>query len=189
VACSAGSSSTCDDNPSTIRSGGRRPLRRCRASSAGGARISPAPPASRYGSRRRVMLWWRQKFSDGRRRQGGSRIRTRGPPCQRNCSLGEGECVKDANAHVAKALSVSGDRGFESYSLQRGVVCEPEDDIDIPVPRGSTITRCIAIVALARKLLIVGTWSRSSSSGSTGEQQCGAPDASSGDGMIITKPG
>jgi len=33
-------------------------------------------------------------------------------------------------------------------------VCEPEDDIDIPVPRGSTITRCIAIVALARKLLI-----------------------------------
>src|ERR1700736_2677127 len=37
--------------------------------------------------------------------------------------------------------------------------------------------------------LIVGTWSRSSSSGSTGEQQSGAPDASSGDGMIITKPG
>ena len=32
--------------------------------------------------------------------------------------------------------------------------CEPEDDIDIPVPRGSTIARCIAIVALARKLLI-----------------------------------
>ena len=37
--------------------------------------------------------------------------------------------------------------------------------------------------------LIVGAWSRSSSSGSTGEQQSGAPDASSGDGMIITKPG
>ena len=35
--------------------------------------------------------------------------------------------------------------------LQRRVVCEPEDDIDIPVPRGSTITRCIAIVAVARK--------------------------------------
>jgi hypothetical protein len=120
-----GSGSTCYDNPSTIRSGGRRPLRRCRAS-AGRARISPAPPSSRYGSRRRVMLWWRQKFSDGRRRQGGSRIRTRGPPCQRSCSLGEGECVKDANAHVAKALSVSGDRGFESYSLQRGVPCEPD---------------------------------------------------------------
>src|ERR1700719_2419126 len=34
--------------------------------------------------------------------------------------------------------------------------------------------------------LIVGAWSRSSSSGSTGEQQSGAPDASSGDGMIIT---
>src|ERR1700739_647669 len=33
--------------------------------------------------------------------------------------------------------------------------------------------------------LIVDTWSRSSSSG-TGEQQSGAPDASSGDGMIIT---
>ena len=37
--------------------------------------------------------------------------------------------------------------------------------------------------------LIVGAWSRSSSSGSTGEQQSGAPDASRGDGMIITKPG
>ena len=36
--------------------------------------------------------------------------------------------------------------------------------------------------------LIVGTWSRLSSSGSTGEQQSGAPDASSGDGMIIPKP-
>src|SRR4029077_12841190 len=34
--------------------------------------------------------------------------------------------------------------------------------------------------------LIVGAWSRSSSSASTGEQQSGAPDASSGDGMIIT---
>ena len=45
-------------------------------------------------------------------------------------------------------------RKFESISLQRRVLCEPEDDIDIPVPRGSTITRCIAIVALARKLLI-----------------------------------
>jgi hypothetical protein len=31
--------------------------------------------------------------------------------------------------------------------------------------------------------------SRLSSSGSTGEQQSGAPDASSGDGMIIPKPG
>jgi len=49
---------------------------------------------------------------------------------------------------------MAGNRKFESISLQRRVVCEPEDDIDIPVPRGSTITRCIAIVALARKLLI-----------------------------------
>ena len=31
-------------------------------------------------------------------------------------------------------------RKFESISLQRGVACEPEDDIDIPVRRGSTIT-------------------------------------------------
>src|SRR5580704_6753581 len=37
--------------------------------------------------------------------------------------------------------------------------------------------------------LIVGAWSRSSSSGPKGEQQSGAPDASRGDGMIITKPG
>src|ERR1700737_4366013 len=39
--------------------------------------------------------------------------------------------------------------------------------------------------------LIVGTWWRSSSSCPTGEQQSGAPDASSGDGMmiIITKSG
>ena len=38
-------------------------------------------------------------------------------------------------------LSLSGgDRGFESLFLQRGVACEPEDDIDIPVRRGSTIT-------------------------------------------------
>src|ERR1700737_3004187 len=43
-------------------------------------------------------------------------------------------------------------RKFESISLQRRVVCEPEDDIDIPVPRGSTITRWLAIVAPARKL-------------------------------------
>src|SRR5438309_7158271 len=32
------------------------------------------------------------------------------------------------------------DRGSESVSLQRGVKCEPEDDIDIPVRHGSTIT-------------------------------------------------
>src|ERR1700720_3001757 len=32
------------------------------------------------------------------------------------------------------------DQKFESGSLQRGVACEPEDDIDIPVRRGSTIT-------------------------------------------------
>src|ERR1700730_880542 len=31
-------------------------------------------------------------------------------------------------------------RKFESGFLQRGVACEPEDDIDIPVRRGSTIT-------------------------------------------------
>src|SRR6266403_6187437 len=29
---------------------------------------------------------------------------------------------------------------FESAFLQRGVACEPEDDIDIPVRHGSTIT-------------------------------------------------
>ena len=34
-----------------------------------------------------------------------------------------------------------------------------------------------------------GTWSRSSSSGSTGEQQNGAPNASGGNGMIFTKTG
>ena len=34
-----------------------------------------------------------------------------------------------------------------------------------------------------------GTWSRSSSSGSTGEQQKGAPNASGGNGMIFTKTG
>ena len=32
------------------------------------------------------------------------------------------------------------DRRFESVSLQRGVACEPEDDIDIPVPRGSPLS-------------------------------------------------
>ena len=53
-----------------------------------------------------------------------------------------------------RRLKNARNRKFESISLQRRVVCEPEDDIDIPVPRGSTITRCIAIVALARKLLI-----------------------------------
>src|SRR5205814_3807453 len=36
------------------------------------------------------------------------------------------------------------DGEFESPLLQRGVSCEPEDDIDIPVPRGSTITYCAA---------------------------------------------
>jgi hypothetical protein len=36
------------------------------------------------------------------------------------------------------------DLGFESTSLQRRVVCEPEDDISIPVPRGSTITQDVA---------------------------------------------
>ena len=33
-------------------------------------------------------------------------------------------------------------RKFESISLQRGVACEPEDDIDIPVRRRSTIEPC-----------------------------------------------
>src|SRR5580700_10893128 len=37
--------------------------------------------------------------------------------------------------------------------------------------------------------LIVGAWSRSSSSGSTGEQQSGAPDASRGDGIDYYKTG
>ena len=37
--------------------------------------------------------------------------------------------------------NLAGYRWFESISLQRRVSCEPEDDIDIPVPRGSTITQ------------------------------------------------
>src|SRR6202040_817172 len=51
-----------------------------------------------------------------------------------------------ARAHVGErgvsksVVLLTGDRGFESISLQRGVACEPEDDIDIPVRRGSTIT-------------------------------------------------
>jgi len=36
---------------------------------------------------------------------------------------------------VPTSVSPTGDRGFESISLQRRVACEPEDDIDIPVPR------------------------------------------------------
>jgi hypothetical protein len=39
-----------------------------------------------------------------------------------------------------RRLKKARNRKFESISLQRGVACEPEDDIDIPVRRGSTIT-------------------------------------------------
>jgi len=59
-------------------------------------------------------------------------------PCTDVCTY---NVLRSHRVHEANNRApYSGDRGFESGSLQRGVACEPEDDIDIPVRRGSTIT-------------------------------------------------
>jgi hypothetical protein len=42
---------------------------------------------------------------------------------------------------ISYSRSSQGDRGFESCSLQRRVTYEPENDIDIPVPRAGTPNR------------------------------------------------
>ena len=69
-----------------------------------------------------------------RLRAGGRWIRTIGP-----CREGAGYIAKGefARGSTGGQKNLAGYRWFESISLQRRVVCEPEDDINILVPRAT----------------------------------------------------
>src|ERR1700730_4896720 len=57
---------------------------------------------------------------------GGSRIRPVGPSRERVALCSEGKCRSGQTRQSRERSFLTGDRGFESCSLQRGVKCEPD---------------------------------------------------------------